>query len=177
MVLRWGKREIGLYIYRYTVTTRMTPALRWAAILRAILMFHLLWGTKSQDSVHRGERMRIRTEIHLLSSLTPYLYAKLALYATEGALYLRTAVHWRCQHPANSLRTNKTGSSIVSVDVKHHVYLLSIASKHAPILIWGAPAMRGGGGGGGGGGERKKEEEEKKRSISISTILVLFVLV
>ena len=25
--------------YRYTVTTRMTPALRWAA-MRAILMFH-----------------------------------------------------------------------------------------------------------------------------------------
>ena len=27
------------YTYRYTVTTRMTPAIRWAAI-RAILMFH-----------------------------------------------------------------------------------------------------------------------------------------
>ena len=34
--------EVGggrLYTYRYTVTTRMTPALRWAAV-RAILMFH-----------------------------------------------------------------------------------------------------------------------------------------
>ena len=30
-----------LYTYRYTVTTRMTPALRWAA-MRAILMFHQL---------------------------------------------------------------------------------------------------------------------------------------
>ena len=29
----------GDYTYRYTVTTRMTPALRWAA-MRAILMFH-----------------------------------------------------------------------------------------------------------------------------------------
>ena len=28
-----------LYTYRYTVTTRMTPALRWAA-MRAILVFH-----------------------------------------------------------------------------------------------------------------------------------------
>ena len=28
----------GLYTYRYTVTTRMIPALRWAA-MRAILMF------------------------------------------------------------------------------------------------------------------------------------------
>ena len=26
---RWGKREI-IYTYRYTVTTRMIPALRWA---------------------------------------------------------------------------------------------------------------------------------------------------
>ena len=29
----------GHYTYRYTVTTTMTPALRWAA-MRAILMFH-----------------------------------------------------------------------------------------------------------------------------------------
>ena len=33
-----GEREI-IYTYRYTVTTRMTSALRWAAV-RAILMFH-----------------------------------------------------------------------------------------------------------------------------------------
>ena len=39
-----GGMEVGveggrLYTYRYTVTTRMTPVLRWAA-MRAILMFH-----------------------------------------------------------------------------------------------------------------------------------------
>ena len=34
-----GRRR--LYTYRYTVPTRMTPALRWAA-MRAILMFHSL---------------------------------------------------------------------------------------------------------------------------------------
>ena len=37
-----GGMEVGeegrLYTYRYTVTTRMTSALRWAA-MRAILMF------------------------------------------------------------------------------------------------------------------------------------------
>ena len=32
----WGRGR--LYTYRYTVTTRMVPALRWAA-MRAILMF------------------------------------------------------------------------------------------------------------------------------------------
>ena len=35
-VWRWGKREI-IYL-SYTATTRMIPALRWAA-MRAILMF------------------------------------------------------------------------------------------------------------------------------------------
>ena len=41
-VRRWGEREIiylRLYTYRYTVITRMTPALRWVA-MRATLMFH-----------------------------------------------------------------------------------------------------------------------------------------
>ena len=37
MEVGWGRGK--LYTYRYTVTTRMTPALRWAA-MRAILMFH-----------------------------------------------------------------------------------------------------------------------------------------
>ena len=45
MLIRDGRMEVGeeggsLYIYyRYTVTTKMTPALRWAAV-RVILMFH-----------------------------------------------------------------------------------------------------------------------------------------
>ena len=64
---------------RYTVTTRMTPALRWAA-MRAILIFHYLSGTKSQDSVHaqttsfeeKGEPKPIRIVVRLLSSLTLY---------------------------------------------------------------------------------------------------------
>ena len=34
-----GGRRGGLYTYRYTVTTRMTTALKWAA-MGAILMFH-----------------------------------------------------------------------------------------------------------------------------------------
>ena len=34
-----GGRGGRLYTYHYTVTTRLTPALRWAA-MRAILMFH-----------------------------------------------------------------------------------------------------------------------------------------
>ena len=36
----WRGRMRGrIYTYCYTVTTRMAPALRWAA-MRAILMFH-----------------------------------------------------------------------------------------------------------------------------------------
>ena len=63
----------------------MTPALRWAA-MRAILMFHYLLGTKSQDSFHaqttsfeeKGEPKPIRIAVPLLTSLTPYRQAKLA---------------------------------------------------------------------------------------------------
>ena len=56
-----------LYTYRYTVTTRMTSALRWAA-MKAILMLHSLWGTKSLRQCpqtttfqEKGEEKRIRT--------------------------------------------------------------------------------------------------------------------
>ena len=34
----WGRLYIYIYTYRYTVTTRMTPELKWAA-MAAILMF------------------------------------------------------------------------------------------------------------------------------------------
>ena len=50
-----GSMEVGgggrgrLYTYRYTVTTGMTSALRWAA-MRALLMFHNCEG-KSHKTV------------------------------------------------------------------------------------------------------------------------------
>ena len=37
--MEMGREGDYIQVYRYTVTTRMTPALRWAA-MRAILMFH-----------------------------------------------------------------------------------------------------------------------------------------
>ena len=43
-----------LYTYRYTVTARMIPALRWAA-MRAIFMFQWEVMTKSRDSVHKPQ--------------------------------------------------------------------------------------------------------------------------
>ena len=75
----WGGRG-RLYTYRYTVTTRMTPALRWAAV-RAILMFHFDCEGQSHNTVsadhnlfeEKGEPKRYRTEVLLLTSLTPYL--------------------------------------------------------------------------------------------------------
>ena len=70
----------GDYIHTATlsVTTRMTYALRWAA-MRAILMFHNCEGqspkTLSTDYnifEEKGEPRRIRTVVPLLTSLTPY---------------------------------------------------------------------------------------------------------
>ena len=73
--------EVGgrgrLYTYRYTVTTRMIPALRWAAV-RAILMFHNCEGqshrtvpTNHNIFEEKGEPKPNRTEVPLLTSLTP----------------------------------------------------------------------------------------------------------
>ena len=74
-----GGMEVGgrrrLYTYRYTVTTRMTPALRWAA-MRTIWKFHNCEG-QSHMTVstvttfeEKGEPKQIRTEAPLLTSLT-----------------------------------------------------------------------------------------------------------
>ena len=70
-----GGREYGvggrgrLYTYRYTATTRMIPALRWAA-MRAILMSSVGSDGQSHKTVHKlqlfeekGEPKRYRTEV------------------------------------------------------------------------------------------------------------------
>ena len=72
-------KEGGIYTYRYSVTTRMIPALRWAA-MRAILMFHCNCEGQSHKTVFtnhslfeaKGEPKRNRAEVLLLASLTPY---------------------------------------------------------------------------------------------------------
>ena len=57
------------YTHRYTVT-RMTSALRWAA-MRAICF--IIVRDNVNDSVHRPQLLKqIRTEVPLLTSLTPY---------------------------------------------------------------------------------------------------------
>ena len=74
-----GSVEVGgggrgrLYTYRYTVTTRMIPALRWAA-MRAILLIHNCEGQSHKTTTfeEKGEPKRIRTEVPLLTSLKTY---------------------------------------------------------------------------------------------------------
>ena len=77
-VWRWVK-EGRLFTCRYTVTTRMTPVLRWAAMQES----HFNISSIVRDKVKRqcpqtttfeekGEPKRIRTEVPLLTSLTPY---------------------------------------------------------------------------------------------------------
>ena len=69
----YGDGERGrLDTYRYTVTTRMIPALRWAA-LRAILMFHNYEGqsheavtTNHYRSEEKGEPKRNRAKAFCL---------------------------------------------------------------------------------------------------------------
>ena len=56
----WGVGEKRLYISRYTVTTRMIPALRWAA-MRTILMF-------------QQEVMENHLDSHTAPELCGYIY-------------------------------------------------------------------------------------------------------
>ena len=64
--------------YRYTVTTKITPALGWA-VMRAILMVSLIVRNnvtrqcpQTTTFEEKEEPKRIRTEVPLLTSLTPY---------------------------------------------------------------------------------------------------------
>ena len=65
------------YTYRYTVTTRVAPALRWAA-MRAInvslIVRDKVTGQCPQTTTfeEKGEPKRNRTEVPRLTSLTPY---------------------------------------------------------------------------------------------------------
>ena len=55
----WGYGGGGrgrVYTYRYTVTTRMTPSLRWAATRDILVSF--IVGIKSQDNVHRPQLLK-----------------------------------------------------------------------------------------------------------------------
>ena len=71
---RGGGRGI-LYTCRYTVTTRMVPALRWAA-MRTI--FNVSVGSDGQSHTNhnlfeeKGQPKRYRTEVLPLTNLTPY---------------------------------------------------------------------------------------------------------
>ena len=71
--------EGNCYTCHYTVTTRMTPALKWAA-MRAIYNVSLIVRDKvtrqcPQTTIFEEKRepKRIRTEVPLLTSLKPVL--------------------------------------------------------------------------------------------------------
>ena len=73
---RWGKRE-SIYTYRYTVTTRMTcikmgsddSHFNVSLIVRDKVTRQCPQTTTFEE---KGEPKRIRTEVPLLTSLTPY---------------------------------------------------------------------------------------------------------
>ena len=73
-----GGRE-RLYTYRYTVTTRMTPALRWAAMRAILINVSLIvrdkvarLSTNHSLFEEKGEPKRNQAEALLFTSLMPY---------------------------------------------------------------------------------------------------------
>ena len=74
-----GGREGHHYTYRYTVTIRITPALRWAVTDESNFNVSLIVRDKVTRQCpettifeEKGEQKRIRTEVLLLTSLAPY---------------------------------------------------------------------------------------------------------
>ena len=71
--------EEGDYIPVATVTIRLIPALRWAAMTAILIVSvgsdgqsHKTMSTNHNLFEEKGELQRYRTEVLLLTSLTPY---------------------------------------------------------------------------------------------------------
>ena len=94
-----GGRGI-LYTYRCTVTTRMTAALRWAA-MRAILMFHVRDKVTRQcpqttPFEEKGEPKRTRTKVPLLTSLSSRPNRLTSVYTRGASVSTDTTRHLLC---------------------------------------------------------------------------------
>ena len=115
----WFGGRGRLYTYCYTVTTRMTSALRWA-VMRAILMFHNCEGqshkTVSTDHNLWSER---RAEADLNQGPSAYQPNALLLDQTSSLSLHLTFLPPPYPFPSFS---PSLISLTVSVDVKHHVY-------------------------------------------------------
>ena len=113
--------EGRLYTYRYTVTTRIIPALRRAA-MRAILMFSVGSDGQSHKTVStnhsffevKGEPKRYRTEVLPLTRLKPLPLGQAGSHPRrrrEGQLY--PTLH--CHHHKDFCI--KTGSDVGHLNV------------------------------------------------------------
>ena len=101
----WGGGRGRLHTNHYTVsvTTRMTPALRWAA-MRAILMFQKEMMTKSQDSVHKPQSFWREGRAEAESSRCPSAYQPNALpLGQTGSRTVRCKI--ASKHPGKTFRT------------------------------------------------------------------------
>ena len=81
-----------LYTYRYTVTTGMTPALRWAAMrLRAILMFHNCEG-QSHKTVSTDYNFWRERRAEAVSNRCPSAYQPNALPLGQTGSLTRVSI-------------------------------------------------------------------------------------
>ena len=138
-----GGMEVGgrgrLYTYRYTVTTRITPALRWAA-MRAILMFHNCEGQshKTVSTDHNFWRER-RAEADSNRGPSAYQHKALPLGQTGSPRKNRTSPvlysMWCCCNqsvvqgpPFRNDEVNQTSSN--SKSRNHVVYRIEIEYRN-----------------------------------------------
>ena len=84
-LIREGVMGVILYTYRYTVTTRMTSAFRWAA-MRAISMFHNYCEGQIHKTVFTDNSFRRERRAEAESNRGPSAYQPNALPLGQTAI-------------------------------------------------------------------------------------------
>ena len=101
-LIRDGRMEVGeegdyIPIATLSLSEWLDPTLRWAT-MRDILLFHWLWGTKSQDSIHKLQPFWRERRTEAESSRGPSAYQP------------------------NALPPGQTGSNLIIVSVVSQLY-------------------------------------------------------
>ena len=140
-LIRDGRMEVGeegdyIPIATLSPSEWLDRALRWAT-MRAILLFHWLWGTKSQDSIHklqpfwRERRAEAESSRGLSGSRLIILSVVSQLYQAEDVPFVVPAYHVFARMPGKSYR-----SRFKSRMLSHSTWCHSSASDVILFVYW-----------------------------------------
>ena len=137
-----GEKEITTY--RYTVTTRMTRALRWAAMSESHFNVSLIVKTASTDTTfeEKGEPKRIRTEVPLFTSLTvtpvqtgTSVTGRVTTRALSSTEMTRRGVYTRPGHTGKSHNADRDHPRLPSVRPSFGFVTSPLTSCTGPVSV------------------------------------------